>query len=146
MARRRNLIGEIFDTVLEDIAADFGVFTVDSVTIESDRTSRPSAPQSVRITTDADVAYTEIEVPGFKKTDLTVEVEGKVITVSGTKGAGKRTFCKTFNVSPAFDVDSLKVGYDSGLLTLTLKRVSISEASEKRVVDIQFKSSQGETE
>lgn len=77
-----------------------------------------------------------IELPGVAKESLSVEVQGEIITISVEHEF--TGFTKTFRVdSAAFDLDTLKVRYENGLLTLTLSRREESTLEDKRTIPIE---------
>ena len=89
----------------------------------------------VNITTKGESAIVDIELAGWNKEDLSLEVEDSLITISGKRD--NTGFCKTFRVNTEqFDMDSVEAGYKNGLLTITLARIKKAEI-EKRTVTIQ---------
>lgn len=77
-----------------------------------------------------------MELPGVAKELLSVEVQGEIITVSVEHEF--TGFTKTFRVDSAvFDLDTLKVRYENGLLTLTLSRREEPNLEDKRTIPIE---------
>ena len=111
-----------------DLELDFGPQTG---IVESD-----SPLPSVSITTHKDGAQAELELAGYRKEDLSIEVEGQIIEISGERN--QTGFTKTFRVDiEQFDIDSVEAGYEDGLLTITLDRVKAEPKIEKRFITIQ---------
>ena len=105
---RRNRGRDIFD---RDFMGDFfNNFNQDFANIFED----------TRYTSkEGDLVY-EIEVPGFNKDNLTVEMIDGILTVKGTRetAEGKREVFKRLRVATSEDVDA-KI--EDGILYLTLK-------------------------
>lgn len=81
-------------------------------------------------------ALISIELPGVAKESLSVEVQGEIITVSVEHEF--TGFTKTFRVDTSvFDLTTLKVRYENGLLTLTLSRCEEPNVEDKRTIPIE---------
>lgn len=64
-----------------------------------------------------------VPVPGFDKNDLVVEVENKILTVSGKEG-NSFTFKKSFTISDTIDESEITGKCSKGLLELRLPKHS----------------------
>ena len=90
----------------------------------------------VDVLEEADAIRIAAELPGVKPEDVKISVEGKVLTVAGTKQqvAEERTervhryertygsFARTFTLPSTVDTEQIKAGYDHGVLTITLPK------------------------
>lgn len=79
-------------------------------------------------------ARIEIEVPGFSRSDITVETKGNVLTVTARKDAEKSsdrqsTVLREFNTTmltrswslpKVINAENIEAEYEAGILTLTL--------------------------
>lgn len=71
-----------------------------------------------------DGEYIMIEVPGFNKSNLTVEVDGTNLIVTGKrtyKVNGKdneKTITKTINIGEIFDISQIEATVQDGILTV----------------------------
>jgi len=74
-----------------------------------------------------------IEVPGFNKSNLKVELEGDKLFVSGKrtyKVNGEettRTYFKTFNMGGVFDGSQIEATVEDGILTVFIPNKTKSE-------------------
>ena len=88
--------------------------------------------------------FFEAEVPGFNKDDLNVDVNGRVVTLSGEKkmereetGSNYRKerryghFERSFQLGFEADGDAVEAKYDNGILTVTITKPS--EQQKKQI-------------
>ncbi len=89
----------------------------------------------------------EMAVAGFKKSEITVEVEQNQLTIRGQsetpnessnreylhRGLSSRDFVRTFPLAEHIEVKQAKI--ENGVLTVDLERI-IPEALKARVIDI----------
>lgn len=100
-----------------------------------DSVSFNSAMPSVDIYEKDDKVYFEVEVPGFDKENLNVDVKGKVITLSGEKkeeteekGESYRrerkygSFERSFQLGFEAGDDAVEAKYENGILTVTITK------------------------
>ena len=88
----------------------------------------------------------EIQVPGFKKEDITLEVENNYLTISGKvenkkesdnyklKEFNRETFYRSFTLPDNIDSDNINAECKDGILTLSIKKKEI--VSNKKVLEI----------
>ena len=128
-SRSGDLFSGIFDNLFRtlDMGFDFG---------EPGVATDDSPWPNVKIDIGLELAIINVELAGYERESLELEIEGSIITISGSIDGGSG-FTKTFQVNTEqFDIDSVKAGYKNGLLTITLDRVKKAE-TEKRTVTIQ---------
>ena len=93
-----------------------------------------------------DAYQLQSELPGFKKEDISIDVENDVLTISAERhmeaDESKRpnfvkrerfygSFSRSFDVS-GIEVDQIQAAYQDGILTLTMpKKVEVKPASRK---------------
>ena len=68
----------------------------------------------------------EMEVPGFNKDNLTVEISDGILTIQGKKEIkNKNSICKSkvFRQINVGDIDNVNAKLKDGMLTLTLKHL-----------------------
>ncbi len=91
---------------------------------------------------DDEKVIVRVEVPGVKKEDLDVHIEGDLLTISGKKEhvASRNyhqiesrcgTFSRAVTVPHTVDRDRISASYENGVLTLTLPL--IPEAKPKQI-------------
>lgn len=117
------------------------------------RTFMPETPQTrgwvppVDIRETADDYQVAVELPGMAKKDVTVTLEDKVVTISGTReqesddweGTIHRTertfggFSRAFTLPSRTDGNKVKATFKNGLLTL---RIPKAEESRSREIEI----------
>jgi HSP20 family protein len=92
----------------------------------------------VDVREEVDTIRISAELPGVKPEDVKISVEGKVLTVQGTKQqeAEQRTervhryerpygsFARTFALPATVDTEQIKAGFDNGVLTITLPKAA----------------------
>ncbi|KAH6771475.1 HSP20-like chaperones superfamily protein [Perilla frutescens var. hirtella] len=94
----------------------------------------------------------KVDVPGFKKEDVKIEVEdGKIVRISGERskdleerekdkwycmerGGGK--FLRRFSLPENARLDRMKVAMENGVLTVTVPTKGVNEKPEVKVVDV----------
>ncbi len=84
----------------------------------------------------ADSYMVEVELPGFERNDLAINICCNMLVVEGVKReekGGKKVnyicmerrfgrFCRTVEIPPAFDVREVKAKYDRGVLRIAFPR------------------------
>ena len=92
----------------------------------------------VDIFEEADAIRIMAEVPGVKREDVKISLEGNVLTIHGQKqqAAEERTervhryertygvFERTFTLPASVDANKIKASYDQGVLTITLPKMA----------------------
>lgn len=99
---------------------------------------------SVDIREEADRYLLEADLPGFRKEDIHLDIEGEYLTVKAERKSEREagesegkylrnerlcgTFSRTFDLSDV-DADALHATYENGVLTLTMpkKRTSVPQ-------------------
>lgn len=93
------------------------------------------------------------EIPGLSKDEVSIDIDGDILTVSGQKSElkdnGKEggtyvrrelkrsSFKRSFHTSPEkFDLEKVKAKFDNGILALTIPKHE-QEASTKKKVEIE---------
>lgn len=92
---------------------------------------------SVEVRTEDSRVVLELDVPGVKPDDLSVEVEGKLLYVSGKRNG--MSFERAWTLPEGLDTENLKASLDYGVLTIEIpkhpkampRKVSILTASER---------------
>lgn len=90
-------------------------------------------PYNVLKADDTDEFFIELAVAGFAKSDLKVQLEDRILTISGDtgpdddegvsylhKGIGARRFSRTFTLAPDVKITGTK--YFNGILTVFLEK------------------------
>lgn len=81
-------------------------------------------------TTESGLSLT-VDVPGVKQKDLTVELSGRDVKVSGT--ARGEEFKYSYRISRDYDPDTLDALLEDGVLTLSFKRARTSDTRRVEV-------------
>ena len=107
--------------------------------LNSDAATAEAAPVPMRVdVTEQDGTYrVNAELPGFKKEDIKVTVEGDVLTIAAENKAetekkeGSRviyrerrahSYARSFRLGDAVDLDAANAKYENGVLELTLPK------------------------
>lgn len=64
-----------------------------------------------------DAVVIKVEVPGFRKEDLSVDVDNEILSVSGAR---VKNFVLDFKIGSLDDINAIQSSYDSGLLTILI--------------------------
>ena len=130
-----------FDRVFDDMMSSlFPAVSTAGGLIGSDFFSKGSYPKVNIINNDTSVVL-EAAVPGLTKEDVSVEVQDRVLTVSGSKNQKsieasayvkreikRSSFKRSFALGDNLDIDNITGFYDLGILTLQIPKV-VPEAS-----------------
>lgn len=90
----------------------------------------------------------EIDIPGYDKDDISIEVDKDVLTVSASKEKEENdesknyirrerfygTFSRSFNLGSDVDMDNIDAEFVKGMLKITIPKVE--EKSSKKIIDI----------
>lgn len=98
---------------------------------------------SVDIYEKDEKVYFEAEVPGFNKEDLTIDVKGKLITLSGEKKEEKEDdgnsyrkerrfgkFQRSFHLGFEADSETVQASYENGILTIEVPKPQEVQAKQ----------------
>lgn len=89
----------------------------------------------------------QFDIPGVKKGDVKIEIEGNRLMVSGERNEIKEendirhfltetyygSFMRTFNLPTAVDENKVDAHYEDGVLTITVPKAHSSKAKEIKV-------------
>ena len=79
-----------------------------------------------------DVYTVAIELPGYKKGDVKVELNDNLLTVTAEK-EDKTTYKNTFSIKSDVDTKSILADLEYGILTLTLPKKEVSKPRKIKV-------------
>lgn len=102
----------------------------------------------VDISEGADSVVLKAELPGLDKDDLTVEVDGDVVTLSGTKSETKEekdkdfhhrerrfgSFRRAFKLPEGVVAEEAEAAFDKGVLTITLPKLAAGKGKGRKLV------------
>ena len=103
---------------------------------------------------ETDTSYKlAIDLPGFKKDEVNVELKDGYLTVSASKGLDKDeedkdgrfirqeryagACSRSFYVGDSVKEEDIKAGYNNGILTLTFPKEAPAEIPEKKYIAIE---------
>ena len=110
---------------------------------------RPALGFRTDVIDTGDAYHLDAELPGFKKEDISIDVENDVLTISAERKVEndensksnyvKRerfygSFSRSFDVS-GINVDGIEAAYNDGILTLTMPK-KVEQAPAKRSLEI----------
>ena len=77
---------------------------------------------AVDIIEEEDFIHVMVEVPNFKENDISLNVDGKTLTIKA--GAQTKTYYKKVELPNAVRKDLVKSSYRNGILEVKLKKVN----------------------
>ena len=95
---------------------------------EDSKTSFPAAAIY-----EAENGYTlEVELPGVKKENVSIEMERNVLTIKGSRKRGETetTYERSFRVADQIDSDNVTAVMEDGVLRVSLNKKKESEAKK----------------
>jgi HSP20 family protein len=140
------------DPILDTIADPFTLDPIDDVFrtfMRPWRLTTPEAAPSIKLDlSERDASYTvKAEIPGVKKDDIDVRIDGNMVTISAevksekeTKGDGGRVLrqerregyaSRSFALASPIDESLVQASYKDGILSLTLPKKAAT--SSKRI-------------
>lgn len=90
---------------------------------------------------EGDELTVEVDLPGVSKDKTAVTVEGRVVSIEGTRkvvhkgGSQEETFSRSFTVGNSYNLDKAKAEQKDGVLTLVFPKNKV-ENGGKKVIDI----------
>jgi HSP20 family protein len=98
--------------------------------IYNDRSASPSA----EVTETEKHFLLSMDLPGLKKEDIQIEVQDKLLTVSGErKREPRRNFKRSFTLPNSIHSEQIEARYEDGVLELYLPKIA---AAQPRKVEI----------
>ena|ERR1700757_4284984 len=140
LVKVNNQLGKSFDGFVNDIFNEFPATF--GKAIREDVFGFPP----VNITEKADGYHLEVAVPGFNKTDFSLKLDGKLLTISAEKQEetkdetakavrkefSYKSFKRSFTVDEKIDGSNISAKYENGILLVTLpKKAEVKEASKE---------------
>jgi len=113
-----------------------------------DLSARTVFSPATEIVESADHILLSMDLPGMKKEDIHIDIEGDTLTVSGERKREQReeranyqryeraygTFKRSFTLPTIVDVDKVEARYENGVLELQLPK---AEAAKPRRITVQ---------
>lgn len=102
---------------------------------------------------ESEAAYElELQIPGWKKELVSIEIEDQVLRISGKKEENKEeskdrgrytrkeffsnSFKRNFSLPDDLDLDQIKAQFENGILSITLPKLAKKETSAARRITI----------
>lgn len=88
---------------------------------------------------DENAFHARFEIPGVKKSDLRVELENSVLTVSAQSSDKKDkteqsfSFSRSISVPDGIDADKVRARYEDGILTVSMPK---AEARKPKAIEV----------
>ncbi|OUS10830.1 molecular chaperone Hsp20 [Nonlabens dokdonensis] len=103
---------------------------------------------AVNVSEKDDSFTLEMIIPGFKKEDVTIEVENDLLSISSEveqsneetteqftrKEFTKQSFKRSFNLPETVNQDGIDAGYENGILTISLPKKEEALPQPKRLI------------
>lgn len=123
------MLTKYYDTMLKPFDTLDALRMFDDIYTPSWGLKPRSSASSYRVNTTDTGLELSLDLPGVKSRDLSVQVSGRNVSISG-KLRGEE-FTHTYAVAKAYDVEAIDAALEDGVLTLKFDRVK--EASVKTV-------------
>ena len=81
--------------------------------------AKPITPKQNNMDIIDDVLTMSFDVPGLSKSDITIKVEDRVITLEGEND--NRTFNKQYKLNEDWDINQADASVRNGVLTLSIR-------------------------
>lgn len=93
-----------------------------------------------RVSEEANQTAIEVEVPGLTKDQVSVTVDGRMLTVRAEKRCKVKTekrwaFSQSFMLKDQFDLESIVCSLENGLLTITIPKKAKTESVRKLTIN-----------
>lgn len=135
--------GNYYPTLFDSV---FGRNTLSHFLIPEESAYKPA----VNVVESENGYRLEFAVPGLKKEDFKISVDGDTLTVSAEKKSeteekGEKynrkefsfhSFKRTFTLPEIADAEHISAGYDAGVLTVTVPRKDAGSAPSVRQIEI----------
>ena len=88
---------------------------------------------------EGDELTVEVDLPGVPKDKTTVTVEGRIVSIEGTRklihkgGESEETYSRSFAVNNQYNTDKGKAEQKDGVLTLTFPKNKIENGAKKLI-------------
>jgi HSP20 family molecular chaperone IbpA len=93
--------------------------------------AKPITPKQNNMDIIDDVLTMSFDVPGLSKSDITIKVEDRVITLEGEND--NRTFNKQYKLNEDWDINQADASVKNGVLTLSIPKM---KEKKKKVLEI----------
>jgi HSP20 family protein len=93
--------------------------------------AKPITPKQNNIDIIDDVLTMSFDVPGLSKSDITIKVEDRVISIEGEND--DRTFNKQYKLTEDWDINQSEAKVKNGVLTLSIPKL---KEKKKKVLEI----------
>ena len=86
---------------------------------------------------EGDDLTVEVDLPGVPKDKTTVTIEGKIVSIEGTRkiihkgGESEETYSRRFTVSNQYNIDKGKAEQKDGVLTLVFPKNKVENGGKK---------------
>ena len=102
-----------------------------SVLDELAERAKPITPKQNNMDIIDDVLTMSFDVPGLSKSDITIKVEDRVISIEGEND--DRTFNKQYKLTEDWDINQSEAKVKNGVLTLSIPKL---KEKKKKVLEI----------
>ncbi|WII72592.1 Hsp20/alpha crystallin family protein [Bdellovibrio sp. 22V] len=129
LANRRDFSNDIFSE-MERFFEDFAGFP--RVNVAQDGNTYTPAID----VTEADEHYLmSVDLPGMKKEDIKIEMDGNMLTISGERKRETKSvsFSRRFTIPTTVDAEKIEAHYEDGVLNLYLPKTPVAKARKIEV-------------
>ena len=92
-----------------------------------------------------DAYHIEVELPGIKKSDVDISVDGNILTISGERNIKEEfkeedyhrvesrygVFSRSFTLPEKVDIENIEAEFVNGVLEITIPKLKVDNSSKK---------------
>jgi len=137
----------LFDRLNNEIARVFNDFDTTPHALQNDSVNESMLTAKMDYSETDDTVEVKVDIPGFKEEDIDVELNGRMLSISGkreTKTDDKKkdyriieresgSFTRRLNLDFDADPDKINAQVDAGILTLTIEKPEEKKSKKQKI-------------
>lgn len=93
--------------------------------------------KTAKIDTDEKNVLVSVDIPGFEKSEIKIDIDGRLINIVAKKESDKerKSVSYTYSLPSLVDIKDSKAKYENGVLKLTLPKIKEVEAKNTIAIE-----------